>query len=563
LNSDYVLAIISKRSRFCTLTLSKNIKNATISTLSHELKTVLNAIMGNLYLLEDLIRKSDLCIYNIALSSAHILSNKLDDLFSYIQIQDDNFKVHIKEFAVEKFIQHIGSICKWFAQQKNLMFSTLVEAEVPAIIKGDEPRLMQIILNIMMKAMEYIDFGEVNLKVKVANKKLITFQINAIGTGRHYGVLLEMSKFSSKSRKKQYKDLKDNPKRATENMEDMDLVIGKVIVEAIGLKIKYSIKERGHARLSLYLPNDFPEGNQKVMNSPRLITKVMSQNDFIMRKIDESLLYGKRTVVDTYLSPITEELTKTRIRDMHRFEELKDEYMEAEIPSESILPEGIIKGKYIFNVNTMSKCREESPLIRLYPATTREQSGNVMNSKDEIIKLKNLNRSTRNKREKRRRITMEGSAKLSSFSKLLTKAKCVEDLSSCNILIADDNMSNRFILKALLKKIGYNSIEAQDGLDAVDIVAKYITSGTIKDLLLIYMDLQMPIMNGIEATRSIIELCANAGVSSPPIVGVTANSLEEDRYKFEQAGINEFLSKPVDKTKINETVNRFIKRSYF
>jgi len=562
LNSEYVFVIMTKKNKLNALTLSKSIKNAIISTLSHALKTVLNAIIGNLYLLEDSVKKCEVCVYNIALGSAHILSSKLDDLFVYIQIQDDNFKVHTKEFVVRNFVEHIGSICKCFAQQKNLGFSILVESEVPIIIKGDDSRLMQVILSVMMKTMDFIDFGQINLRVKLAKKNFITFQINAIGTGRHYAALLEMSRFSPKSRKNHYENLKDNPKYATENIEDMDLVIGKVIADAIGVKIKYSIKEKGHARLSLHLPSDPLEGTQAIKNSPRLIRKVISQDNLFLRKIEKNLLYRKKPTTDAHLCSIVEEFTRTRVKDINRFEELKNEDVEIEIPSECSLPEGIVKGKYTFNVNSMPNCKEKVPSIQLYPVIVRERSESIMNSKSESIKLESLNHSTRNRRKKRRTTMQEGTEFLSS-NKLGTNTKCVEDLSSCNILIADDNMSNRFILKALLKKIGYNSIEAQDGSDAVNIVTRYINSGTIKDLLLIYMDLQMPIMNGIEATRSIIELCTNAGVSSPPIIGVTANSLEEDRYKFEQAGINEFLSKPIDKAKINATINRFIKRNNF
>ena len=161
------------------------------------------------------------------------------------------------------------------------------------------------------------------------------------------------------------------------------------------------------------------------------------------------------------------------------------------------------------------------------------------------------------RREKLRRITTQESVKLKSFHKL----KCVDDFSACNVLIVDDNMSNRFVLKALLKKCGYNSIEAQDGADAVNVVGNYIRKGTIKELLLIFMDLQMPIMDGIESTKAIIALCAAAGYDSPPIIGVSSDPSEEDRCKFELAGINEFVSKPLDKAKVNSVIRNYMEKS--
>eukprot|EP00826_Nyctotherus_ovalis_P013158 TRINITY_DN13517_c0_g2_i1.p1 TRINITY_DN13517_c0_g2~~TRINITY_DN13517_c0_g2_i1.p1 ORF type:complete len:447 (+),score=142.72 TRINITY_DN13517_c0_g2_i1:124-1464(+) len=165
----------------------------------------------------------------------------------------------------------------------------------------------------------------------------------------------------------------------------------------------------------------------------------------------------------------------------------------------------------------------------------------------------------RQHRERKRRTTLQEGIDIVHIRAL--KSSCVDDSSSCRILIADDNMSNRFILKSILHKCGLSSIEAQNGSDALGVVQKYVSAGNVKHLLLVFMDLQMPVMNGIEATKAIIELCNHAGAITPPIIGVSSDSLEEDRAKFLAAGINEFISKPLDKGKIESVLNVYIKRN--
>eukprot|EP00826_Nyctotherus_ovalis_P060106 TRINITY_DN8409_c0_g3_i3.p1 TRINITY_DN8409_c0_g3~~TRINITY_DN8409_c0_g3_i3.p1 ORF type:complete len:617 (+),score=183.47 TRINITY_DN8409_c0_g3_i3:77-1927(+) len=551
LNSNFVLAILNRKDKFSTMGLNKNIRNATVSTLSHELKTVLNAIIGNLCLLEDSVEKTNLHLYSLALSSAEILSCKLNDLFDYIQIQENDFKTHPEEFAVHKLVKDISSIGKWFAQQKNLDLSTTVEPEVPPRVTGDELRIRQIILGILMKAMEYTDFGKVNLRVKVTKRKDVEFQINVMGTGMHYAVLVGMTRFSSKSRKQQYSEV--SSQQATKNMGDMDLVIAKLISEAIGARLKFSIKEKGHTRLALCMANDLPESIH--LEAPLTV----KANRSALAQWWTEPFQGRVDVAGENPAPIVEEQRK-KAKAEDDFE-----FSETEIPSECSIPEGMVKGKYSFSANSMpSAIRISSspsviaPLMAVYE---RRHSGCFMNYKDEIAKFQGSSRPFRNRSENKRHVRMHEDIQAPPLSKLVSKSKCAEDLNSFHILIADDNMSNRFILKALLKKFGYNSIEAQDGSEAVNIVRNYISSGAMKHLLLIYMDLQMPIMNGIEATKAIIRICGDAGVDSPPIVGVTANSLEEDRYKFEQSGISEFINKPVDKRKIDETIDRFIKKN--
>ncbi len=115
-----------------------------------------------------------------------------------------------------------------------------------------------------------------------------------------------------------------------------------------------------------------------------------------------------------------------------------------------------------------------------------------------------------------------------------------------SILIAEDNKVNQTIALSIFKKLGYEPDLAVNGLEAVQAVER-------KSYDLIFMDMQMPEMDGVEATEQIIK---NMGASSPKIIAMTANVLTEDRQKCYDAGMSDFIGKPIDVKHIIDVLNK-------
>ena len=126
------------------------------------------------------------------------------------------------------------------------------------------------------------------------------------------------------------------------------------------------------------------------------------------------------------------------------------------------------------------------------------------------------------------------------------------DFSNKKILLVEDNKANQMFMKIVLKKINLEFDIANNGLEAIDIfnLNKY-------DAIL--MDENMPIMNGIEATKRILQIEKNENLNHTPIIALTANALKGDRERFLNAGMDEYLTKPVDKTNLIEILENFIK----
>jgi CheY-like chemotaxis protein len=113
------------------------------------------------------------------------------------------------------------------------------------------------------------------------------------------------------------------------------------------------------------------------------------------------------------------------------------------------------------------------------------------------------------------------------------------------ILVAEDNEINALLARALLLKMGHQPIVATNGIEAIEFWRAAHASGTPFDRVL--MDVHMPSLDGLEATRQIRALEAEAGTARTPILALTANAFAEDRDACYEAGMDGFLVKPLDR----------------
>ncbi len=124
---------------------------------------------------------------------------------------------------------------------------------------------------------------------------------------------------------------------------------------------------------------------------------------------------------------------------------------------------------------------------------------------------------------------------------------------SGRILIAEDNKANQMFLKTLLEEYGFSYVMAGNGQEAYDIF-----QGEKFDLIL--MDEQMPVMGGLEAARNIMAYEHEHGLKHTPIISVTANALKDDEERFLAAGMDGYVAKPIDSSKLEEVLNKFLSR---
>ena len=123
--------------------------------------------------------------------------------------------------------------------------------------------------------------------------------------------------------------------------------------------------------------------------------------------------------------------------------------------------------------------------------------------------------------------------------------------SKTKILLVEDNPVNQKVASILLKKMGLSVDIANNGLEAIEAVQQ-------KNYDLILMDCQMPEMDGFEATRQIREMEKKGQIKKLPIIAMTANAMEGDREECLAAGMDEYITKPVNKDKLKEILENFL-----
>ena len=116
-----------------------------------------------------------------------------------------------------------------------------------------------------------------------------------------------------------------------------------------------------------------------------------------------------------------------------------------------------------------------------------------------------------------------------------------------NILVAEDNSINQKLIKRIFQILGYEIELAANGYKVLEVLDR------IK-IDIVFMDIQMPEMDGLEATRQIIAKCGNI---KPLIIAMTANTLQDDRYKYLEAGMDDYVSKPLTISSITAIIEKW------
>jgi CheY-like chemotaxis protein len=121
-----------------------------------------------------------------------------------------------------------------------------------------------------------------------------------------------------------------------------------------------------------------------------------------------------------------------------------------------------------------------------------------------------------------------------------------------SVLVAEDNEINALLMRSLLGRLGHHAVITTNGEEALESWLSAKSAGSPYDLVL--MDIQMPQLNGIDATQRIRQLEAGQSGRRTPILALTANTLVEDRYACFEAGMDGFLIKPLDRDKLAEAL---------
>jgi len=508
-------------------------KSQFLANMSHEIRTPMNGILGFIDLLHDShLSKEQRDLMREAKSASDVLLYLINDILDFSKIEAGKMTMEKIEFELRTTVEDAISLLIPKASEKNLQLYTMIKSNVPKRLIGDPTRLRQVLNNLASNAIKFTERGEINISVELikesGNLAYLRFEVKDTGIG-----------ITEESCKKLFKPFMQADASTTRKFggTGLGLAISKELVKMMSGDIGVE-SDKGKGSI-FYFTGIF----QVVDNGENYYSQYKNLHNANVLILDHN--ESSRRIVREYLRDSGCKITEAEITDKELvlYGNPQDEASVVLIDYQ--LP-GIGGKQLVENLRTMPYVKN-SKFILLTSIAIKEDllkeehfSGYI----SKPIRRDDLLKSI----EKILDVKMDSIVKPLVVEK--TYIKEVDRSIKPQILLVDDIEMNRKIVLMMLKKKDIECDIAINGYEAVKAFQK-------KDYDIIFMDCQMPIMDGYESTSEIRSL--ENGKKHTPIIAMTANAMEGDREQCINAGMDDYISKPVNGAIIFKMIEKYAK----
>ena len=509
-------------------------KNMFLASMSHDIRTPMNAIIG----MSDFLKESNLDTEQqnysrIINTSAQALLSLINDIMDFSKIEANQLCLESLPFDIRKTMDDCADLISYQSSEKRLEFIYYLSPEINRFVLGDPNRIRQIILNLASNAVKFTSYGRIDLWLEAtyqSDKNLqLLIEVRDTGIG-----------LSKSAQQNLYSPFVQGDASTTRKYggTGLGLTICKHLAELMGGSIDFRSEEGVGTtfifKVKLALAKT-PLGHQELSPTVNRTLLVLGQNHF------------QNTVIEQYAHSMG---MKTHI--IHTLQEWLLVHAEkSHLPLSTICTDMGLLGDVTLLAKQMPETKEKHPVVLLASQEDRDES--FINTLPEGYSVNLLSLPLKLDEFKAALLAEEISAiredvALTSSDRTVVNTALLSCFSYKRILMIEDNKVNQQILMIMLKNLGLDAEIANDGVEGIEAISN-------KDYDLILMDWQMPRMDGLEATRKIR---AMKGLDGPVIIAVTANAMSGDVERCLDAGMDDYLSKPVQKETLENMLRKWL-----
>ena len=499
---------------------ANNAKSTFLATMSHEIRTPMNGVIGMSTLLCETPLTAEQREYNdTILACGENLISVIDDILDFSKIESGNMELEQADFNLRNSVEEVMDLFSQKVASKGIELIYQLDPDVPEVITGDELRLKQILINLINNSVKFTSVGEVYLAISVilqdrsTDKIMLGFSVTDTGIGipeHKIGSLFDAFTQVDPSTTRKY------------GGTGLGLAICDRLVKLMGGRINVDSKLGAGSTFSFSInclrckPDDqlFTQENYSSLEGRKVLIVSGNQRHLSILKIQ---LESWKLITVTATSAL-EALTILKSKENGTFD--------VAITDNNISDMDNI---------TLSKT------IRMIPNYPRVILLCYMG--DESSKKSNPEYATIvTKPVKKQRLYANLQLILSPDNPMIVQDALKTGILSesfaqdCpfSILIAEDNLVNQKLIASILLKLGYQSEIVENGNQVIEALKE-------KNFDIIFMDIQMPEMDGLETTQA-VRLMA---IKQPYIIALTANTMPGDKEECLKAGMNNYIAKPI------------------